>query len=296
MVKTSNSWRPLISPAELASRLDDADTAVLDCRFSLADVDEGEQQYVTAHIPGAVYVHLERDLSGPIEAGRTGRHPLPDIETVAGVLGGLGIDKQVAVVAYDAAGGAFAARLWWQLRQLGHDRVAVLDGGWPAWTAEGRPARKGRESRPARTFTPRPRPDRVVDAAQVSAALAAGGLVLDARGAERYRGEQEPIDRVAGHIPGARSAPFAENLGEDGHFLPQEALRERFDALLGAHPPEETILYCGSGVTGAHDVLAMAAAGLPLARLYAGSWSDWITDPSRPVATGPEPVPPAAKA
>ena len=279
----------VISTQTLADALDQADWAIVDCRFDLANPEAGEAAYRRAHIPGAVYAHLDRDLSGPVVPGQTGRHPLPDVAAIAATLGRWGIDERTQVVAYDDRGGAFAARLWWQLRQLGHDAVAVLDGGWPAWVAEGRPARSGSEVRAARTFSPRPRPELLADEAAVIASLRAGGLVLDARGVERYRGEVEPIDTVAGHIPGAVSAPFAENLDTDGRFLSRDALRARFEALTGDHPAAETIYYCGSGVTGTHDLLAAAYADLPLGRLYAPSWSGWIADPRRPVATGAAP-------
>ncbi len=275
----------------LRSRLEDPDWVVADCRFDLADPGAGERAYLEAHVAGAIHAHLDRDLSGSIRPGVTGRHPLPEVDRLAETLGSWGIDARVQVVAYDDRGGAFAARLWWLLRWLGHDAVAVLDGGWPAWLEAGAPVRSGRERRPPRRFTPRPRPEMVVSAEE-AAAIAAdpAGRLLDARGADRYRGENETIDPVAGHIPGARSAPFADNLDPEGRFRAPDELRRHYDTLLEGIPPRQVAAYCGSGVTGAHDLLAMAHAGLDGARLFAGSWSEWITDPARPVATGEEPV------
>jgi len=284
------AFTTLIDPETLQRHLEHPDWVVVDCRFSLSDPEYGRRAYREAHIPGAVYAHLDEDLSGPIVPGRTGRHPLRDPEQLARKLGGWGIDNRTQVVAYDDAGGAFAARLWWLLGWLGHDAVAVLDGGWPRWVREGRPVRGGIETRTPRTFVPRIRPERVVSADEVLQHLHdPAWRLLDARAPARYRGEQEPIDPVAGHIPGAVNAPFAENLTPDGTFRPSEQLRQRFEALLGDVPSERVVCYCGSGVTAAHNLLAMAHAGLPGARLYAGSWSEWITDPRRPVARGAEP-------
>ncbi|MCB0217801.1 MAG: sulfurtransferase [Chloroflexi bacterium] len=285
------SFGSLVEVAELEPHLHDPSWALVDCRFTLGDPERGERDYLSAHVPGAVYAHLDRDLSAAVEPGRTGRHPLPAIADLAERLGGWGIDQTVQVIAYDDMGGAFAARLWWLLRWLGHDAVAVLDGGWPAWLAAGGARRAGPERRPPRVFRPRPRPELVVDAATVAAMAADPSCrVLDARGADRYRGENETIDPVAGHIPGAISAPFADNLDAEGRFLSPEALRARYRALLDGAPAERSAAYCGSGVTGAHDLLAMARAGIEGGRLYAGSWSEWITDPSRPVATGTDPA------
>lgn len=279
---------PLIDCQALAGRLGDASCCVVDARFSLADPSQGERDYIYRHIPGALYAHLDRDLSGPIVPGRTGRHPLPDPDRLAATFGAWGIDAATQVVAYDGMGGALAAaRLWWLLRWLGHEAVAVLDGGWAAWESEGRPTRAGRETQPPRRFVAQLRPELVVDATKVDAMrLDPAARLLDARGADRFRGENETIDPVAGHIPGARSAPFADNLGADGRFRPPAALRAHYAALLGSVSPERTAVYCGSGVTAAHDLLAMAQAGLDGARLYAGSWSEWITDPGRAVAAG----------
>lgn len=282
-------FTPLISTETLETRLGDADLVVVDARFSLADPAAGLRAYEDAHVPGARYADLDRDLAGPVVPGVTGRHPLPTPERAAVTFGAWGIDAGARVVAYDDAGGAIAARLWWLLRYFGHDEVAVLDGGWSAWRAEGRPVSADRPAPRARIFRPAPRPEMLADANDVAAEIAAGGCVLDARAAARFRGEVEPIDLRAGHVPGARSAPFAENLGPDGRMRPASELRARYRALLGEAadgPAHRAIAYCGSGVTGAHDLLAIVRAGLPEPRLYAGSWSHWITDPARPVATG----------
>lgn len=282
-------YTTLISTDVLAAHLGEPEWAVVDCRFSLADPALGRLRYLESHIAGAVYADLNQDLSAPVQPGRTGRHPLPDVQTFAATLGRLGIGPGVQVVVYDDAGGGMAARLWWMLRWVGHDAVAVLDGDWRAWQREGRPTSQGEETRPPRNFTAHLREGWVATAEEVAARLGEPGLtLLDARAADRFRGENETLDPKAGHIPGARSAPYLENLDSQGYFLPPEALATRFASLIGETPVEEVVLYCGSGVTAAHNLLAMAHAGLPPARLYAGSWSDWITDPNRPIATGAE--------
>lgn len=281
------SYTTLISTEELSAHLEDPDWAIIDCRFSLADTALGRREYEQRHIAGAVYAHLDEDLSGPIIPGQTGRHPLPEIDAFAQTLSKWGIDEQAQVVAYDSLGGAIAARLWWMLRWLGHEAVAVLDGGWPRWKKEGRPAAGGVETRKPRRFTPHPRPELLVNAGQVQELRANPAYRLfDARSADRYRGENETLDPVAGHIPGALSLPFGDNLAQDGAFLPVEELRARFEAQMSRVPAQYVVFYCGSGVTAAHNVLAMAHAGLGEAKLYAGSWSEWITNPERPVATG----------
>lgn len=279
----------LISTAECASHLADTNWAIVDCRSTLGDPERGRRDYKQAHIPGALFADLEHDLSGPIVPGVTGRHPLPKIEDFVHTLGNWGIDEHVQVVVYDDSGGMMAARLWWMLRWLGHTAVAVLDGGWPRWQSEGRPSRADREVRSPRTFIAHPRHDLLADAAEV-VGLSDDPTVrlIDARAGERYRGEVEPIDARAGHIPGAVCAPYGENLLPDGTFRPADVLRERFSAILGDVPATSAIFYCGSGVSAAHNLLALAHAGLGDARLYAGSWSEWITDPSRPIALGAE--------
>lgn len=280
-------YSTFISTATLEKHLGAADWAVVDCRFSLDDADRGRRDYLQSHIPGAVYAHLNEDLSGPIVPGKTGRHPLPEIETFCQTLGRWGIGPGVQVVVYDDWGGAMAARLWWMLRWLGHDAVAVLDGGWPCWHREGRPVKGGNESRPEQEFTPNQRDGLVVDARQVEAIREdPDWLLLDSRSSERYRGENETIDPIAGHIPGAVSAPYANNLDEDEMIQTPEMLRSRFDALLADTPPERAVFYCGSGVSAAQNLLAMAYAGITGSKLYVGSWSEWITDPRRPISMG----------
>jgi len=278
------TFTTLISAEALATRLADPSWVVVDCRFSLADTEQGRREYQAGHIPGALYAHLDEDLSGPIIPGETSRHPLPAVDRFVDTLSAWGIGNDTQVVAYDSMGGAIAARLWWMLRWVGHEAVAVLDGGWPAWQKEGRPSRSGIERREPRRFTPALRPELALDAATVEKIRTDSNYRLfDARSADRYRGENETLDPVAGHIPGAISLPFGENVGEDGCFLAADALKARFEAHLSDTPADRTVFYCGSGVTAAHNALAMLHAGLGEPRLYPGSWSEWITDSSRPV-------------
>jgi thiosulfate/3-mercaptopyruvate sulfurtransferase len=275
----------LISPAELPPHLNDPHWIVVDCRFALADANKGRASYEQAHIAGAVYAHLNEDLAAPAIPGLTGRHPLPTPEMAAATFGRLGIGPGTQVVAYDDMGGALAAaRLWWMLRWLGHEAVAVLDGGIQRWQREALPTRSGTESRQAQVFIPQVRPELLVTAGQVDAMRQnAACRVLDARSADRFRGENETIDPVAGHITGAISAPFARNLTETGIFGPANELKTYYQTLLGDTQIENVAVYCGSGVTAIHDILAMRLAGLGDAKLYAGSWSDWITDARRAV-------------
>jgi thiosulfate/3-mercaptopyruvate sulfurtransferase len=273
-----------IETSELAPHLRDPDWAILDCRFYLAEPERGEKEYLDEHVPGALYAHLDHDLSGE-RTGRNGRHPMPSVERMVERFSSWGIDDNVQVVAYDASQGQMAARLWWMLRYLGHDAVAVLDGGFPAWKAEGRPLAAGRESRASRAFTPRVRESMRVD---VGAIDLEAQLLIDARAPERFRGEVEPLDPVKGHIPGARNHENARNLGADGRFLSKQELRERFDSILGGTPAGSVVSYCGSGVTACHNLLAMEIAGIHGAKLYPGSWSEWCSDASRPIATGEE--------
>jgi len=281
------TYQTLITTGQLADQLTNPAWAVMDCRFALADPGLGERDYQHSHIPGAVYAHLDRDLAGPVIPGQTGRHPLPAVDNLVNTLSTWGIDSGTQVVAYDSSGGAMAARLWWLLRWLGHNAVAVLDGGWPRWQADGRPVDAAIGLRPPGRFTPRLRPELAVDTAQVDTLRVDSAYRLfDSRAADRYRGENETIDPVAGHIPGAISLPYAGNLGDDGMFLAPDTLKARFAAQLGQTPVERAVFYCGSGITAAHNVLAVAHAGLGEARLYAGSWSEWIANPARPIATG----------
>jgi thiosulfate/3-mercaptopyruvate sulfurtransferase len=271
----------LVDTATLAAHLGNPGWVVVDCRFMLTDRAWGSREYLARHIPGAVYAHLDDDLSGS-RSGHNGRHPLPDAVALARVLGGFGISNGVQVVAYDQDGGSFASRLWWLLRWMGHDDAAVLDGGIARWIAEERPTASGKETRPARIFAGSPHPELVAGLDEI-ARTSSSRRLIDVRAAERYRGEVEPVDRVPGHIPGAVNDYFMQNLNEQGMFRATDVLRARLVAVLGSARPDEAICYCGSGVTACHELLALEIAGLPGARLYPGSWSEWSSDPSRPV-------------
>ena len=262
--------------------------AVLDCRFDLAAPAAGRQAYLRQHIPTARYADLNRDLSGPPSAS-SGRHPLPQPERIGARLAELGVGDASQVIAYDDANGSIAARAWWLLRWLGHERVAVLDGGFKAWVAAGGALESGEPAGPppASAFTPRVEPSAVVSTAEVIEALeSAQHLLVDARAAERFTGAVEPLDPVAGHVPGAVNHPFSANLNSDGRFLPPAQLKRLWLERLAGTPPAEVVAMCGSGVTACHNLLALEMAGLKGARLYAGSWSEWIRDPKRPVARG----------
>lgn len=273
----------ILSVKESSKHLNNPDWGFIDCRFYLQEPDQGYQDYLEGHIPGAVYAHLDQDLSGVAVAGKTGRHPLPDIQDIAEKLSIWGINSQTQIVAYDNQGGALAARLWWMMRWLGHDRVAVLDGGWGAWIESGNEQETQVPTRTRRQFVPELHPELLVDVHFVEKIRTDPDyLLIDARSPERYWALEENIDPVAGHIPGAVSAPFSENLDEDGYFLPDEMLVDRFRNLLGDYPPEKTIVYCGSGVTSIHNIIAMLKVGFNMPKLYVGSWSEWITDPARP--------------
>ncbi|WP_329193690.1 sulfurtransferase [Streptomyces sp. NBC_01435] len=273
--------KPIITASEYASEsAGPRPPVLLDVRWQLGGP-HGRPDYEAGHLPGAVFVDLDAELAGP--AGSGGRHPLPDPEEFGAVMRRAGVSRDTPVVVYDGGQGWAAARAWWLLRWTGHEDVRVLDGGLAAWPGE---LQKEVPALAEGDFRPVPGALPLLDA-DGAAALARSGLLLDARAAERYRGDVEPIDRVGGHIPGAVSAPTSENTGEDGRFLDAEALAARFERL-GAGRADEVGVYCGSGVSGAHEVLALAVAGIPAA-LYAGSWSEWSGDASRPVATGPEP-------
>lgn len=275
-------YTTIISTGELAAHLNDPGWNIIDCRFDLAKPEWGFNAYQETHIPGAGYAHMDHDLSGPVTP-QTGRHPLPDVDVMAQRLGSWGVGPDTQVVVYDTAGGAFADRLWWLLRFLGHRQTAVLDGGFPKWQRESRPVAGSVEHRSPVTFIPRPDWSMFVSADEVDRIRQDPAFCLvDARAAERYRGEKEPIDPVAGHIPGAVNRFHGLNLSPESVFLPPEVLRAEFEALVGDTSPENVIVYCGSGVTSIHHILAMELAGMPGARLYAGSWSEWIRDPNRP--------------
>ena len=277
-------WTNLVQAETLAIALNRPDLAIVDCRYSLAAPGAGEAGFLQAHIPHAVYAHLDRDLSDMRKLGQ-GRHPWPEVSDFTAKLGAWGISPEHQVVAYDDGDGAYAARLWFLLRTLGHEKVAVLDGGWARWTALGLPVDTQHRAPAPRRYVAEFDRSRLLDAEQVQARLDAGDLLLDARAAPRFRGETEPLDRVAGHVPGARNRPYADNLVE-GRFKTAAQLADEFRAVLEGRAPDEAIMMCGSGVTACHHLLAMERAGLRGARLFTGSWSGWISDPARRVATG----------
>lgn len=271
-------FKTIIEPSDLNTHLNDENWVVIDCRFSLGDTHAGRRAYEAGHIPGAFYAHLDEDLSGTIIPGQTGRHPLPKAEELAALFSKWGIDNQTQVVVYDDKGGAIAARLWWMLGWLGHDAVAVLNGGWPKWEQTGYAISADLSVPTPRVFTANVRSERLVDAETVAKVQNdPAQLLVDSRAPQRYRGEVEPIDPVAGHIEGAVNRPFACNFSADGGMKEPEVLRARFNDLLGDKKPEQTVFYCGSGVTACHNLLAMAHAGIGDGKLYAGSWSEWIT-------------------
>ncbi len=279
------SHTTLASTAELAAHLDDRAWTVFDCRHDLAQPDAGAQAYATAHIPGAHFLHLDRDLSAPA-TGKNGRHPLPDAHAFMRTLGAVGVDSTKQVIAYDAQTGVYAARLWWMLRWLGHENVAVLDGGYAKWVQEGRAVTSA---------VPRPVPARFfgqpramwVDADDVMSSLGQPGRILiDARAPDRFRGENETLDPVGGRIRGSLNRFFRDNLDAGGCFKPAADLRQAFAALLGDTAPDAVVHSCGSGVSACHNLLAMEIAGLPGSRLYPGSWSEWCSDPRRPAEKG----------
>ena len=276
--------RTLVTTAELSQHLHDPAWVVIDCRHELADPLAGCAEYRSSHIPGARFMGADEDLAAPL-TGVNGRHPLPEVDDFAERLGRAGIDSGKQVIAYDAQAGSFASRLWWMLRWLGHDAVAVLDGGWIKWTAEGRPVSAELPAPATARFLPSPR-GIAVDADSVLSALSAPGtLLLDARAPDRFRGENETLDPVGGRIPGAVNRFFKDNLS-GGCFKSAERLRAEYGSLLAGRSPRELVHYCGSGVTACHNLLAMEIAGLQGGRLYAGSWSEWCADSSRPRAVG----------
>ena len=274
-------YTTLIDSQSLSRHLDDPEWVIVDCRFDLADTAAAGRAYEQSHIPGAVYAHLDEDLSGPPLTDK-GRHPLPSPAAMTAVFGRLGIDGDKQVVVYDDANGAYAARLWWMLRYMGHPAVAVLDGGWAAWQEAGLPTDSGVETNPKTLFTGGPHSEWLVRIEEVPQQR----LLVDSRAPARYRGETEPLDPQAGHIPGAVNYWYEQNWGEDGRYLPPEQLRPQLQELLGEAPPELVTFYCGSGVSACANLLALAHAGLGPGRLYVGSWSEWSRDPDREVATG----------
>ena len=278
----------LISPQALHERMEQPGLVILDCRFALEDPDYGRCSYAEGHIAGAHFADLERDLSGPVIKGVTGRHPLPDPHALLERLRAWGINADSDVVLYDDGPGAFAARAWWLLVWLGkRDGVFLLDGGLKAWHGAGYPLSLDASVAPVGTFNGQPDNRLLLSAEQLQKRLGDPGLTLiDARAQPRFRGEVEPIDPVAGHIPGAQCAAFSANLDSDGRFLPAEQLKQRFAEQLKGRSPDELVAYCGSGVTACHNLFALSLAGYPLGKLYAGSWSEWINDPARGIASG----------
>lgn len=280
------TFTTVVSAEDLNAHIDDDNWVVVDCRFTLTDSTAGRRAYETGHIPGARYLHLDDDLAAPV-TGNTGRHPLPDPDVLAKKLGELGIDNNTQVVAYDDFFGAMASRLWWLLHWLGHDKVALLDGGLPAWTREKLLLTANATTYPQKEFIPNLRSELVIDMPAMEAVVDSGdNVIIDARAEERFTGEIEPLDKIAGHIPGAINLPFDDNLDIDGTFMPKDELVDLYKNLIGDKDGSQVVMMCGSGVTACHNLIAMEIAGLKGARLYAGSWSEWITDTDRPVATG----------
>lgn len=281
------AYNTLISTDALASDRDDS-WVIVDCRYDLQDTGSGRQQYGAAHIPGAVYASLSHDLSGPVGNGG-GRHPLPSAAVLEATFGRLGIGDGMQVVVYDGDVGMFASRLWWMLHYMGHAAAAVLDGGWAKWMREGRPVREGKEAREPATFTGRPREALRLGIADVEARIGDPSVLLvDARAPERFEGRTEPLDRTTGHIPGAVNHFFRRNTTDEGVMLSPDTLRLQFAEVIGERSPDQVVMYCGSGVTACQNLLAMEHVGLSGAKLYPGSWSEWSSDPGRPVETGPE--------
>ena len=296
MIQNNDSFHTVIEIDVLLENLHEESWAIFDCRYEITDPEHGERVYLEGHIPGAQYINLENDLSARPD-GRNGRHPLPSPDNLARLLSSRGIDRGTQVVAYDARGGGFAARLWWSLRFLGHFDVAVLNGGYPEWIRKGYPINKGRETRSAARFLPEVQVEMLVDHNDIERASNSPNLqgvtiedsesavrLIDSRAPERYAGLEEPYDPVAGHIPGAINRDWTLNLDPQGSFVSQTSLRSAFDSILDESRPSEAIVYCGSGVTACQSILAMEYVGLEGARLYAGSWSEWCSDPDRPVA------------
>ncbi|WP_204127431.1 sulfurtransferase [Pseudomonas ogarae] len=278
----------LISPQALEQRRSQPGLVILDCRFALEDPDYGQRSYAEGHIAGASFADLERDLSGPVTKGVTGRHPLPEPEALIERLKAWGIDNDSDVVLYDDGPGAYAARAWWLLAWLGkREGVYILDGGLKAWHAAGLPLSLDPPQNSRGTFSGAPDASVALSAQALQQRLGQSDMtLLDARALPRFKGDVEPIDPIAGHIPGAQCAAFTDNLGADGRFLPADQLKQRFAEKLGERSPTELVAYCGSGVTACHNLFALCLAGYPLGRLYAGSWSEWINDPQRGVAKG----------
>jgi len=276
----------VVSTDQLAQHLNDPDWIVFDCRFTLTNTESGKLAYENGHIPGARYVHLDDDMSSLVTP-TSGRHPLPDVNQFSNKLSRWGVDNGKQVVVYDDSFGSMAVKMWWLLRWLGHQNVALLDGGLPKWMKQKLPIGTELPKIMQAKFIPHVQHEMVVDTVEVEHARNERcSMLIDARPEQRFAGEREPLDKVAGHIPGAVNWVFEENLDFDGTYLPADELREAYLKLLRGVKPEKAIHTCGSGVTACHNMLAMEIAGLPSGKLYAGSWSEWITDPARPIATG----------
>lgn len=277
----------LISVAETKSLTESSGCRLVDCRFNLLQPDRGRQEYLSGHLPGAVYAHLDDDLASPITES-SGRHPLPEAESFARTLGRWGIDNDTQVVAYDHANGSVAARLWWMLRWLGHDKVAVLDGGFAAWTGANESLEDEVPEYAPSEFLAEPDASLIATTEEIATAINTGEILnlIDARDAARFDGEMEPIDTVAGHVPGALNLPFLSGVHPDGVWRSVEHLRHTWDELLSGRPDRPVIAMCGSGVTACHLVISARLSGRPEPRLYVGSWSEWIKDGRRPIATG----------
>lgn len=278
-------YETLITPAQLKQHLGDKNWCVVDCRFTLTAPQAGYQEYVAAHIPGAHYAHLDNDLSSPIQPG-SGRHPLPTRQALVETFSRWGIDSNTQVVVYDTSNGMIAARLWWLLRWMGHASVALLDGGLARWQHEGNPLTAEQPPLESRHFVAGKPLEQFISSEELLTWInTPDHRLIDVRAAERFSGEVEPLDRVAGHIPGALNVPLQQNLDSAGNFLPPVQLKERYQQALASHSAGNVAVMCGSGVTACHTLLALHVAGIPGAILYAGSWSEWITDPQRPVVT-----------
>jgi len=296
MIQNNDSFHTVIEIDVLLENLHEGSWAIFDCRYEITDPEHGERVYLEGHIPGAQYINLEHDLSAPPN-GRNGRHPLPSANNLAMLFSSWGIDRGTQVVAYDARGGGFAARLWWLLRFLGHFDVAILNGGYPEWIRKGCPVNKGRETRSAARFIPQVQMEMLVDYNDVERLNSPPKLLgaaiednekavclIDSRAPGRYAGLEEPYDPVAGHIPGAINRDWTLNLDREGKFISKTSIRSAFNSILVESRPSDAIVYCGSGITACLNILAMEYAGLEGARLYDGSWSEWCSDPDRPVA------------
>ncbi|TDJ42359.1 MAG: sulfurtransferase [Gammaproteobacteria bacterium] len=288
---------PLIDAAELHRQLNDTELRVVDCRFDLMDPEAGRQAWLNGHIPGSVYADLDRDLAGPVSP-QSGRHPLPDAATACETFSRMGIDSDTNVVVYDAGNGGIAARAWWLLRWLGHARVALLDGGLDTWQQEGYALESGETKVERRTFTGIANDELVITTADIIASgdSIADLNIVDARAAARFRGEVEPIDPVAGHIPGTRNLPFTDALDANNRWNSRQELADWWARELGEQPEGGYSVMCGSGVTACHLVLSASLAGLSEPRVYVGSWSEWIRDPERSIARGEQGLDAAQKA